>query len=145
MIRFPFNRFGFLIITVASLALSGCASTSVAPLSVTTQRRSAAGVHVQSIHLRTTEKGLVVSGVVRRQFGFGGSLQSHLDVDVIKPDGQTGQQIAIDYIPRPIPRSIRTRKHSQYAVTLSDLPPPGSVIRVTHHPVSRSKCTNPPQ
>ena len=143
MTRFPFSQVGLsVLITILCFILNGCATTRSRPLGVSTESRSGAGVEIQSVHLRTNANGLMVSGVVRRTFGYTRTLQSHLDVEVVTPDGNSRKKIAINYLPRPIPRSLRIRKHSDFAVQLPEVPPPGSVVRVTHHPVSSSKCPN---
>jgi hypothetical protein len=140
MIRVSFTRFGLLLIPSIGLVLSACVSNPSSSFGLKAESRSVAGVEVQSVNFRTNAHGVMIYGVVRRGFGYSGALHSHLDVEVVGPEGNLRQEIAIDYIPRPIPRSHRTRKHSDYAVQLAELPPPGSIIRVSHHPVSRSKC-----
>ena len=140
MMRFSFTPFGLLLIPSIGLVLSACVSSPSSSSGLKVESRSAAGVEVQSVNFRTNAHGVMIYGVVRRGFGYSATLQSHLDVEVVGPEGNLRQEIAIDYIPRPIPRSYRTRKHSDYAVQLAELPPPGSVVRVSHHPVSRSKC-----
>ena len=145
MPTFPFQMTAcpaLALLPVCALVLNGCASTPPPP-GLSIQRSSSAGVTVQSVHLRAIGKGVMVSGVVRRSFGYSSRVQSHLDVDVFGPEGHLQSHVAIKYIPLPIPDSHRMPGRSEYAVELPELPSAGSIIRVSHHPVSLPKCHEP--
>jgi hypothetical protein len=131
---------------MTSVALVGCATTS-SPPGVSVERKSTRSLVVQSAHIRRTDGGVRVWGSVQQSLGHGSTRRSHLDVDVIGPDGQLLRHKAIGHHPFPVARSPhphRTRG-SQYGTDLPEVPPPGSVIRVSHHPVSVAECGTPEQ
>ncbi len=127
---------------MTSVALVGCA-TAPTPPGVSVERKSTRTLVVQSAHIRATDGGVRVWGSVQQSLGYGSTRQSHLDVDVIGPDGQLLRHKAIVYHPFPVARSPhphRSSRGSQYGTDLPEVPPPGSVIRVSHHPVSVAEC-----
>jgi len=131
----------------AALALTitvvtGCASTVKATTGLRTERESAGGVQLQSVHLETTESGLRVSGTVARMVGYGGSPRRHLDVEVIGTDGVVLARTTARFSPDPIRHNPRSRTRSAYSVTLPQVPPPGSVVRVAVHATTLSDCSN---
>jgi len=127
-------------VVLALLAASGC--TSIGPLrnDLAIEVESGNGVIIQSATARATNSGTMIAGSVRRAFGYGPVYRSHLDIEVITRDGAVQGQVAIRYIPTPIPRSYRFRRDSHYAVELPLTPERGSIIRVSHHPTSIQKC-----
>lgn len=122
------------------LAAIGCASIGPLRNDVVIEMESGNGVIIQSATARTTKDGTMIAGSVRRAFGYGPLYRSHLDIEVIAPDGPVLKQTATRYIPFPIPRSQRFRRHSDYAVELPLTPAPGSTIRVSHHRDSIQAC-----
>lgn len=132
---------------MTSVALVGCATTSPPP-GVSVERKSTRSLAVQSAHIRTTDGGVRVWGSVQRSMGYGSTRRSHLDVDVIGPHGQLLRHKTILYHPFPVARSPhphRSSRGSQYGTDLPEVPPPGSVICVSHHPVSVVECGTPEQ
>lgn len=127
------------IIATASV-ITGCASTPPARSSYRAERHSAGGVKIESVRLTPTSKGFQVSGSVGRMVGYDNSPRRHLDVETVAPDGSLLSRVATTINPNPIRRSRFSRTSSSYAVTLPDVPPAGSVIRVSVHTVSRSDC-----
>lgn len=129
-----------LALTVVTVALTGCASTPPSPLGLRTEGHSAGGVQVQSIKLIQSGKGLQVSGSVGRLVGYGSSPHRHLDVEIVATNGTVLAWQATNFRPNPIRHSPRARSHSNYAVTFPELPPTGSIVRVTVHPLLISDC-----
>ena len=129
------------VIATVSLVTAGCATPGQSPTDVRLERKSSSGVEIASAHLRKMKDRVVLYGTVRRTVGYGSSMRSHLDVEVLGSDGQSLERLTIDYIPRPIPRRHRLPKHSDYAVELSSVPPRGGTVRVSHHPASKSECS----
>lgn len=129
-----------ILVLCGLLVLSGCASIGPLRNDVLMQTESGAGVIIQTATARTTERGVMIAGTVRRAFGYGPSYRSHLDIEVMAPDGSIQKQVATRYIPFPIPQSLRFRRHSDYAVELPLTPARGSTIRVTHHPIGIQGC-----
>ena len=131
-----------LVLVAASIAMTGCASTESAALGLHTEAHSAGGVQVQAVQLAKTSDGLLVSGSVGRLVGYGNSPYRHLDVEVVAASGTVLTRKATSFSPNPIRHSPRVRTHSNYAVTFPELPPTGSVVRVTVHPTLLSDCQN---
>jgi hypothetical protein len=122
--------------------VTGCASTVKPTTGLRTERESAGGVQLQSVHLEATKSGLRVSGTVGRMIGYGSSPRRHLDVEVIGADGAALARTTARFSPNPIRHDPRFRTRSAYAVTLPQVPPPGSVVRVAVHATSLSDCSN---
>jgi len=122
--------------------VTGSASTAKPSTGLRTERKSAGGVQVQSVHLENTDGGLRVSGTVGRAVGYGGSPRRHLDVETVSADGVVLMRAAASFNPNPVRHSPRSRTRSAYAVTLPQVPPPGSVVRVVVHATSLSDCRN---
>jgi hypothetical protein len=129
-----------LALTVTVVAV--CASTTKPSTGLRTERQSAGGVQVQSVHLENTAGGLRVSGTVGRAMSYGGSPRRHLDVETISADGMVITRAAAAFHPNPIRHCPRSRTRSAYAVTLPEVPPPGSLVRVAVHATSLSDCRN---
>ncbi|MGC3958432.1 MAG: hypothetical protein QM813_10975 [Verrucomicrobiota bacterium] len=127
---------------VATVTITGCASTPPVPLELRPEGHSAGGVQVQTVKLAKSGKGLQVSGSVGRLVGYGGSSYRHLDVEIVAVDGAVLAREATNISPNPIRHSPRVRSHSNYAVTFPELPPLGSIVRVTVHPTLMSGCQN---
>lgn len=128
-----------IVIATASV-VTGCASTSPASSPYRTERHSAGGVKIESVRLAPTTKGFQVSGSVGRMVGYDNSPRRHLDVETIASDGSVLSRVATTFNPNPIRRSRHSRTSSNYTVTLPEVPPVGSVVRVSVHVVSRSDC-----
>jgi hypothetical protein len=122
--------------------VTGCASTVKPTTGLRTELESAGGVQLQSVHLETTRSGLRVSGTVGRMIGYGSSPRRHLDVEVIGPDGAVLARTTARISPDPIHHNPRSRTRSAYSVTLPQVPPTGSVVRVAVHATSLSDCGN---
>ena len=130
---------------IAALALTvtvvtGCASTVKPSTGLRIERESAGGVQLQSVHLETNKSGLRVSGTVGRAVGYGGSPRRHLDVETVSADGVVLTRATATFNPTPIRHNPRSRTRSAYSVTLPQVPPPGSVVRVAVHATSLSDC-----
>ncbi len=131
-----------LVLIAASIAMTGCASTQSSALGLHTKAHSAGGVQVQAVQLAKTSDGLLVSGSVGRLVGYGNSPYHHLDVEIVAASGAVLAHKATSFSPNPIRHSPRVRSHSKYAVKFPELPPTGSVVRVTVHPTLLSACQN---
>lgn len=130
---------------LATVLLAGCATTPPPP-GVSVERKSSRAVAVQSARLRSSGNCVVVWGVLQRSLGYSSSTrQSHLDVDVLGPGGKLVRHTAALHRPFPIARSPHAARQTTYSVELPEVPPPGSVIRVSHHPVSTADCGTPEQ
>ncbi len=127
---------------VASVVLTGCASTPPSPLGLRSEGHSASGVQVQTVKLAKSSNGLLVSGSVGRLVGYGSSPYRHLDVEIVATNGIVLARQATNFSPNPIRHSPRARSHSNYSVTFSEPPPIGSIVRVTVHPTLISDCQN---
>jgi len=125
---------------LALLGVSGCASIGPLRSDLAIEIESGSGVIVESATARATESGTMIAGSVRRAFGYGPLYRSHLDIEVIAPDGSVQTQVATRYNPTPIPRSYRFRRDSHYATELPLTPVSGSIIRVSHHRTSIQAC-----
>ena len=122
--------------------VSGCTSTAKPSTGLRTERKSAGGLQVHSVHLENTDGGLRVSGTVGRAVGYGGSPRHHLDVETTSADGAVLARAATAFTPNPVRHDPRLRTRSAYAVTLPQVPPPGSVVRVVVHATSLPDCRN---
>jgi hypothetical protein len=128
------------MLLVASVAVAGCASTQPSPLGLRAESHSASGVQVQTVKLAKSGNGLLVSGSVGRLVGYGSSPYRHLDVEIVTTNGTVLAHQATNFSPNPIRHTPRARSHSNYAVTFPELPPTGSIVRVTVHPTLISDC-----
>ena len=131
-----------LALVAVTVAMTGCASTPPAPPGLRTEGHSTGGVQVQTVQLAKSGNGLLVSGAVGRLVGYGNSSYRHLDIEIVSAKGTVLARQATNFSPNPIHHSPRARSHSNYAVTFPELPPSGSVIRVTVHSTLLSDCQN---
>jgi hypothetical protein len=122
------------------LVVGGCAASGPLSAGVRAESQSADAVQIRAVRLRTTGQGLQVYGTVRRATGYSSSSQRHLDVVVRGPDNAVLQHAAVSFSPNPIRRGRNSPASSTYALTLPTVPPAGSVIRVTVHPISFGDC-----
>ncbi len=77
--------------------------------------------------------GLLITGVLRRQDHVGNAIKTHVDVMVYSPDGRvidTARSNEV-YVPRRI--TGRGQSFKRFTVHLPNLPPRGSLIRMTSH------------
>ena len=123
------------------LALSGCASIGPVRRDVRMQIESSEGVIIQGAIARATKHGVLIAGSVRRGgFRFGPASRTHLDVQVIRPDGSVQTELATRYSPFPMSRSYGVRRSSHYSVEVPLIPPRGSTIRISHHATGIQEC-----
>ncbi len=128
--------------TAAALLASpftGCASSNALP-ELRTEKHAAGGVRIQTVRLTRGPEGLTIAGSVARAPGYFQTTQRHLDVEIVAHDGAVHQRVPTVFFPNPIPLSRRGPGHSDYVVTLPDIPPPGSTIRVTVHSEALVHC-----
>lgn len=133
---------GGLALAAMVVAVTGCAATPPSPLGLRTEGHSADGVQVQAVKLAKSDTGLQVSGSVGRLVGYGSSPYRHLDVEIVAANGTVLAHQAANFSPNPIRHAPRSRSHSNYTVTFPELPPTGSVVRVTVHSTKLSDCQN---
>jgi hypothetical protein len=129
---------------LTTVLFAGCATTPPPP-GVSVERKSTRSVAVQSAHLRSTGNGVVVSGVLRQNLGYSSTRRGHLDVDVFGPDGKLVRHLAAPHSLFPIRRSPHATRQATYSVRLPEVPLPGSVVRVSHHPVAVAQCESSEQ
>ena len=77
----------------------------------------------------------VLRGEVRSR-GFGrGPIPGHIDLEVIGTDGSVLEKSKIDY------HQLSSKStYAKFHATLKAMPPPGSIIRVTHNTRTLSPC-----
>jgi hypothetical protein len=129
----------FLITLLSLVAGAGCATTSPPP-GVRTEKISASGVEVRSVYLLPENAGVLIHGVVTSTTGYSSSPFRHLDVEVRGPAGELVSQNAVKFFPNPIRHSRFGHTSSSYSLRLAATPAPGSVVRVSVHPISLSEC-----
>ncbi len=74
--------------------------------------------------------------------GYSNTSRRHLDVEAVGADGVVLTRASARFIPNPIRHDPRWRTRSAYAVTVPEVPPTGSVVRVVVHATSLSDCRN---
>ena len=129
----------FLITLLSLVAGAGCATTSPPP-GVRTEKESAGGIRVRSVYLLPENAGVLIHGAVTSTTGYSSSLFRHLDVEVRGPAGEFVSQNAVKFFPNPIRHSRFGHTSSSYSLRLAATPAPGSVVRVSVHPISLSEC-----
>lgn len=142
-----FTSHHLMLVTLVSLvAGTGCATTPPPP-GVRTEKTSASGVEVRSVYLLPEDSGVLVHGTVTRTTGYSSSPFRHLDVEVRGAAGELVSQNAVKFFPNPIRHSRFGSTSSSYSLRLVATPAPGSIVRVSVHPIALSECqlaaTNP--
>lgn len=127
---------------IVAISAIGCSSIKPFPHGLRTEAHSAGGVQVLAVNLEKSDFRLVVFGSVGRLVGYGSSPYRHLDVEIVAANGAVLARQVTNFSPNPIRHSPRVRSHSNYAVTFPELPPTGSVVRVTVHSTLLSDCQN---
>ncbi len=122
---------------------NGCATSKPLPPGLHTEAKSGGGVKIVSVGLLHDDAGLLVHGSVEGQLGYFNSPFRHLDLEVLGTSGKLLSQQAIKFFPNPIRHSRFGPTRSSYSARLTEIPPPGSTIRVAVDSVSISQCTLP--
>lgn len=119
-------------------AVAGHPRKDVVPV----QRISARGGEITTAHAESAGEGQTrVSGIVKKDFGYGAIEDAHIDVRVLGPGGRLIAGQATTYFPRPIPADYHgTIGRSHYSAKLSFIPPPDSTVQVAFHNSPLEKC-----
>ncbi len=124
---------GLVMITINFM---GCAANQIdlvdtGALNLEKQREGKVYIAWTSVYKQ--DGGLVISGVLRRHDHVGNAIKTHVDVTVLSPDGRvidTARSNEV-YVPRRI--TGRGQSFKRFTVHLPNLPPRGSLIRMTSH------------
>jgi len=125
--------FGLAMMTVGFM---GCAANRIdlvgtATLKLEKQREGKVYIAWASVYEK--DDGVVISGVLRRHDHIGNPIKTHVDVTVLSPDGRvidTARSNEV-YVPRRI--TGRGQSLKRFVVHLPNLPPRGSLVRMTSH------------
>ena len=109
---------------------------------VPVRRISAKGGEIATAHAEVIgERKTRVSGIVKKDFGYGADEAAHIDVKVLGPSGRLLVGQATTYFPNPIPADYHgTIGRSNYSVNLPLVPPPSSTVQVMFHNVPLAEC-----
>lgn len=123
-------------LSVLMTVISGCAAarTDLVDTGVLTLEKQRGGkVYIAWSSAYEQDDGLVISGVLRRHDHVGNAIKTHVDVTILSPDGRvidTARSNEV-YVPRRI--TGRGQSLKRFRVHLPNLPPRGSLVRMTSH------------
>ncbi len=118
--------------TLAHIARAGPAQRQMPG----TEALSYGPVEILSVQVQPYLGGLLVSGWVERRFGYNypEDFSTHIHVLILDRVGQPLEQIASNYLPRPIPLAYHgSQHHAMFAVRLRTFPRAAFRIRVICH------------
>lgn len=128
------GRLTLVVATVVILVvLSGCATLGrdlARDGAVTVERVSSTHAEVSHVHVHQAAAGMMVYGELTKLPAAPWTLPGHVEVQILDPHETVVDQMDTSYH-RKDKRSHRVWFHVQVPA----VPPPGSIVRVTHHPV----------
>jgi hypothetical protein len=150
---------GLLVCSFASCAQDHSSSSSRTTglvddlLMVLAVRKDAVPVEIQSSSMYPTgyisaaravfaSVGIHVYGNVKRSFGVSEARRAHVDIILSLGNGQHVHAIAVNYLPRSIPPTVRgSIARSQFSAYLSKVPSELASIIVRYHEEEKSNCS----
>ena len=125
-----------IMLSLAALALTGCATPFGAPPDVANiklTRFDSPLVSVEKIWLERKKGPLVVTGYVIKELSTEDTTGTHLDVTLFDAGGEVLRSTVEYFEPRQIPRRYRRPDYATYRVQLDPLPPGTDRIEVRAH------------
>ena len=124
------------ILYLSTIFVAGCLANNVDLVdndAVSLERVSTKYFYISWVRVYEQEDATEVCGEIRRRYrGRGGNGgHGHIDVVVVSPDGTVLEEVSTLYYPRDIPR--KSAPVAYFTVRLSQPPPPGSTVRLSHH------------
>ncbi|MBC8468433.1 MAG: hypothetical protein H8D56_03085 [Planctomycetes bacterium] len=116
-----------------AIFFSGCAENRINLVDnglLTLEKQASGKVYIDWCDAYKDEKGITVTGVLRRRDHIGLPIKKHVDVTILSPEGTILDKASSpDYY---IPRDIigRFEKLQRFTVCFPNVPPQGSVVRV---------------
>jgi hypothetical protein len=95
----------------------------------TVERVNSRQARVSHVSVYQDDKGVLISGMVRRKSVATGPDKGHVDVVVFSPDGDVLQEV----IGRYTPRLTKNKRTARFSVRISTSLPQGCIVRVVHH------------
>lgn len=131
------RHFNLLAGTLAALFLSGCATLNPGPdnevAGVTVERVASASASIGTVSVQNQANGTRIEGEVKRRLLLGRSaILGHLDVEVLDAKGDTVYQAVHGYKRRSLKSNV-----AFFALEIDRPVGKGSLVRITHHAVSR--------
>jgi len=130
--------FVLMIVSISMTGL-GCASNRVNLIkkgTVTLERIPSKGYYVSHVDVYQNDNELVLHGNVKRRT-HSNTVTGHVDITIVSPDGEILGEISTSYRPRIILRRRLRKCTSYFTVSLSIVPPKGSIVRVAYHKDSK--------
>lgn len=124
------------LMTVAAVALAGCATPFRAPQDVAhikLERVDSPVVVVEKIWLERKGSPLVLKGYVLKRLEAEDTTRTHLDVTLYDATGTVLRRTVEHFEPRQIPRRHRRLDYASYSITLDPLPSGTVRIEVRAH------------
>ncbi len=121
---------GFVMLAIF---LSGCAENRINLMDsglLTLEKQASGKVYIAWCDAYKDEKGIVVTGVLRRRDHIGLPIKKHVDVTILTPEGTVLDEArSPDYY---IPRDVigKFERFQRFQVCFPNVPPQGSLIRV---------------
>jgi len=129
---FPTSVIGVGLVMLA-IFIPGCAKNRINLVdsgALTLEKRASGKVYIAWCDAYEDEKGIAVTGVLRRRDHVGLPIKKHVDVTILSPEGTVLDEArSPDYY---IPRNIigRFESFQRFKVHFPSVPPQGSVIRI---------------
>lgn len=123
-------KWGRRLAILAALFITGCAATGkdlVRDNTVQIEKVSSRWATVRSVNVVQEDGEVRLRGEVVRWPVGRGPIPGHIDLEVIGPDGEIVEEAVVKYHRR----SVKSR-HATFYTPLKTVPPPESIIRVTH-------------
>ncbi|MBW1851607.1 MAG: hypothetical protein JRJ15_09280 [Deltaproteobacteria bacterium] len=124
-----------LMIVSISITGLGCASNGVNLIkngAVTLERIPSKGYYISHVEVYQNDNELVLHGNVKRR-PHSNTGTGHVDIAIVSPDGEILEEIITSYRPRIISKRRLRKCKSYFIVSLSIVPPKGSIVRVAYH------------
>ena len=126
-----------LIILLAGMGFMGCASgrsNLIESGIVYIERIPSGNRSILGVQAFAENDQLVINGRVKRHSSSFVDGEGHIDIAVVGPEGDILEQVSTQYVPRIIPtRKMRGVRGSYFGVSLPDVPPAGSTVRIAYH------------
>ena len=131
-----------LMIVSISMTGFGCATNGVNLIkngTVTLERIPSKGYYVSHLEVYQNGNELVLHGNVKRR-AHSYAVNGHVDIAIVSPDGDNLEEISTHHTPRIIPSRLMRKRRAYFYVSMSTVPPVGSIVRVAYHGDSGPYC-----
>jgi hypothetical protein len=132
------NKIPNLIIALIALAAaaSGCTANKsdlAKTGQLTLKNQSEGKIYIAWSSASKQDQGFVITGVVRRHDRVGPAIKTHIDIEIISPEGQTINTARSSDIYVSVQRTGRFTPFKRFAVSFPSMPPQGASALIKPH------------